>query len=115
MSSLIYHLVPQDDWAASPPDRPYTPAAYAHEGFIHCTSGEKQLAVVANRYYRNDRRVWVALAIAEERVSSQIKYEPGTDGLLYPHIYGALNRDAVMAVLPMPRAPDGTFKPLARS
>ncbi len=115
MSSVIYHLVPREYWAASPPDRPYLPADYARDGFIHCTCGEKQIVLVANRYYRNDPRVWLMLTIDEDRVSSEIKYEPGADGMLYPHIYGALNRDAVIEVQVMPRDPDGTFEPLRRS
>ncbi len=114
MSTIIYHLVPQDYWEASPPDRSYTPADYEREGFIHCTRGEEQLAVVANRYYRNDARVWLALTIDEDKVSAEVKYEPGGDGLLYPHLYGPLNRDAVIDAQRMPRDPDGTFKPLKR-
>jgi uncharacterized protein (DUF952 family) len=113
--SIIYHLAPIDYWEAQPADRPYTPADYAREGFIHCTQGEAQLAVVANRYYRNDRRVWVVLVLDEQAITAEVKYEPGSDGLRYPHIYGPLNRDAIREILSMPREPDGTFKPLTRS
>ena len=115
MTNIIYHLVPVDYWEAQPTDRPYTPAEYEREGFIHCTRGEEQLAIVANRYYRNDRREWLALLIDENAVSFEIKYEPSVDGVLYPHIYGALNRDAVIEVCAMPRDPDGTFRSLRRS
>ena len=59
MTGIIYHLVPIDYWEAQPTDRPYTPADFAREGFIHCTQGDEQIAVVANRYYRNDRRAVV--------------------------------------------------------
>lgn len=115
MSEIIYHLVPKDDWEASPLDRPYTPIDYDRDGFIHCTAGEEQLAVVANRYYRRDQRTWLALTIDTELVSAEIKYEPGTDGVLYPHLYGPLNRDAVITVRRMPRDPDGTFKSWGRN
>ena len=113
--TIIYHLVPIDYWEAQPTDRPYTPADYAREGFIHCTQGEAQLAIVANRYYRNDQREWLVLVLEEQAVTAEIKYEPGRDGLLYPHIYGLLNRDAIRKILPMPRDPDGTFRSLTRS
>ena len=115
MTGVIYHLVPSDYWESQPTDRLYTPADFAREGFIHCTRGEEQITVVANRYYRNDRRAWHVLVIDEQAVSSEIKYEPGRDGLLYPHIYGPLNREAVLNVLPMPRDPEGVFQPLQRS
>lgn len=112
MTDIIYHLVPREYWEAQPADRPYAPADYAREGFIHCTQGAAQIAVVANRYYRNDRREWLVLSLDEQALAAELKYEPGSDGLLYPHIYGPLNRDAVREVRVMPRAGDGTFLPL---
>ncbi len=115
MTDIIYHLVPIDDWEAQPADRPYVPADFAREGFIHCTRGDEQIALVANRYYRNDRRAWRVLVIDERAVISEIRYEPGADGVLYPHVYGPLNREAVIEVLPMSRDPDGVFQPLKRS
>ncbi len=115
MTGIIYHLVPIDYWESQPTDRPYTPADFAREGFIHCTQGDEQMAVVANRYYRNDRRAWYVLVIDADALTSELKYEPGADGVLYPHIYGPLNREAVIDVLPMPRDPDGVFQPLRRS
>ena len=115
MTDVIYHLVPIDYWEAQPADRPYVPADFAREGFIHCTRGDEQIAVVANRYYRNDQREWLVLVLDEQAVTSEIKYEPGRDGLLYPHIYGPLNREAMIEVLPMPRDPDGVFQSLKRS
>jgi uncharacterized protein (DUF952 family) len=110
--TVIYHLVPIDYWESQPADRPYVPADYAREGFMHCTQGAEQLAIVANRYYRNDRRAWLVLVLDEQAIAAEVKYEPGSDGLLYPHIYGALNRDAIREILHMPRADDGTFRSL---
>jgi uncharacterized protein (DUF952 family) len=110
MSSVIYHLVPVDYWEAQPADQPYLPADFEREGFIHCTRGADQVAIVANRYYRNDRREWLVLVLDEQAVTSEIKYEPGHDGLFYPHIYGPLNREAICEALRAPRDADGTFR-----
>ena len=115
MTNVIYHLVPADHWDAQPVDQPYVPADYVREGFIHCTKGADQIAIVANRYYRNDPREWLVLILDEQAITSEIKYEPGGDGLLYPHIYGPLNRDAIRGVQSMPRDADGTFRSLPRS
>ena len=115
MTGVIYHLVPADDWESQPADRPYVPADFEREGFIHCTRGDDQIVIVANRYYRNDRREWFVLVLDEQAVTSAIKYEPGHDGLLYPHIYGSLNRDAIREVVHMLRDADGTFRVLKRS
>jgi uncharacterized protein (DUF952 family) len=113
--NTIYHLVPIDDWESQSADQPYAPTDFEREGFIHCTQGDEQLAIVANRYYRNDQRAWDVLVIDADALTSELKYEPGADGVLYPHIYGPLNRDAVIEVLPMPRDPGGVFQPLKRS
>lgn len=47
---------------------------------------------------------FLLLAIDESQVSAEIKYENG-----FPHIYGSLNRDAIVAVHSMPRHADGHF------
>ena len=115
MTDVIYHLVPVDYWEAQPADRSYMPADYEREGFIHCTRGDDQVAIVANRYYRNDPRAWLVLVLDEQAITSEIKYEPGKDEVLYPHIYGPLNREAIREVRHMPRERDGTFRSLKRS
>ena len=108
--NLIYHLTPFDEFYAVPSDQPYRPVTFEQDGFIHCTRGDEQLVVVANRYFREDFRPLLVLAINEDAVTTEVKYEPGTDGVLYPHIYGALNRTAIIGVLRMPRLPDGSFQ-----
>ena len=115
MTGVIYHLVPVDYWEAQPAERPYVPADFEREGFIHCTRGDEQLAIVANRYFRNDAREWLALVLDEQALTAELKDEPGQDGRLYPHIYGSLNRDAIREVVHMPRDADGTFRALKHS
>lgn len=115
MSDVIYHLVPIDYWETQPADQPYVPADFEREGFIHCTKGDDQVAIVANRYYRNEPGEWLVLVLDERAVTSEIKYELGRDGVLYPHIYGSLNRDAIREVRHMPRDADGAFRSLKRN
>ncbi len=112
MINVIYHLVPVDYWEAQLLQQSYVPSDYVREGFIHCTKGADQIAIVANRYYRDDPREWLVLVLDEQAITSEIKYEPGGDRQLYPHIYGPLNRDAIREVQRMPRDVDGTFRSL---
>jgi uncharacterized protein (DUF952 family) len=108
--NLIYHVVPFDEFYAIPTDRPYRPAAFDRDGFIHCTRSDEQLVVVANRYFRDDFRPLLVLVIDEDALTSRVKDEPGADGAMYPHIYGLLNRDAIISILRLPRLPDGSFQ-----
>ena len=105
--NVTYHLVAAEDWRAQPADRDYVPAAFDADGFIHCTDGAQNVIDAANRYYRGDPRDLVVLVIDPSRVRAEIRYEDATR--IYPHIYGALSREAIVRVASVTRAPDGTF------
>ena len=50
------------------------------------------------------------LFIDKNKVISEIKYEPDIDsGILYPHIYGQLNLDAIILVKDFLPNEDGVF------
>jgi len=105
---LTYHGVPREEY--DPRASSYLPAAYSQDGFIHTTRLLSRVADVANKHYGSDPRPYLLLTIDLERVGVPWRYDaPGDD---YPHIYGALDRAAVIDVRPMPRAADGTFLPL---
>jgi uncharacterized protein (DUF952 family) len=102
-----YHLVPRQEYERQDPAEDYLPAAFADEGFIHLTDGADELVATGNRYYRDDPRPFVALVVDLGMVRAPVRYEDSRR--VYPHIYGPLNRDAIVAVREVPRAPDGSF------
>lgn len=104
-----YHLTRQDYFDSLDPQAEYEPAEFARDGFIHCTDGADEMARTANRYYRSDPAAYYYLWIDKARVRAPIRYED--PGRLYPHIYGPLNRNAIVAVRPARRAADGGFAP----
>ena len=110
--TLIYHITTAAEWAQAQRDGQYTRSTLdrtlAEEGFIHA-SQPAQVTRVANAFYRGVPDL-VLLIIDTERVGSPVRYElvPGQD-LPYPHIYGPLNPDAVVATRPFRPDPDGTF------
>jgi uncharacterized protein (DUF952 family) len=106
---LTFHLVPGEYLRALDRSVAYTPADFERDGFIHCTDGAEAVAATANRYYREDRRMYVALVIDTRRLRATVRYED--DARIYPHIYGALDWSSVVAVVPMLRAADGSFLP----
>ena len=89
----IYHIVLPEAWAAFDGDL-YEHASLAAEGFIHCSFAE-QLDGVIGRYYNGVEKV-ILLEIDSERLTSKLVKEPSTGGEIYPHIYGPINRDAVV-------------------
>jgi uncharacterized protein (DUF952 family) len=110
---LIYHIATRADWERAQCDGEYTTSTIgrtlADEGFIHA-SGPAQVTGVANTYYRGVPDDLLVLVIDPERVRSEIRYEdvPGADAP-FPHIYGPLNADAVLAAWPLSPGPDGEF------
>lgn len=101
--NVIYCLVPAPYWAQHEDKSEYFPRDYEQEGFIHATRGDDLLVRVMNRVYPEYEGELLLLVIDEERVTSEIKYEQASDGQLYPHIYGALNTEAIVEVRQMQR------------
>ena len=89
----VYHIVLPDVWDGFSGAR-YEAESLATEGFIHC-SFEDQLDAVLRRYYGGRDEV-VILEIDATKLDSKLVVEPSTGGENYPHIYGSVNRDAIV-------------------
>ncbi len=104
---LIYHITPRTDWETAQASGDYRPASLESEGFIHCST-DVQAAPVANAFYCGQTGL-VLLVIDPERLSAKLQWDPPEHPALgnapadlngkFPHIYGALNLDAVVDVL----------------
>lgn len=105
--NITYHGTPRGYFERLDPSQPYLPAAFAEDGFIHCTDGREAVSIIMTVNYRHDPQPYLFLCIDKDRVTAPIRYEDPAG--IYPHIYGPLNRDAIVAVLPAARAADGTF------
>ena len=106
--AIIFHITTRGAWEDSKPEGSYRPQAFAAEGFIHCSTRE-QVVRVADARFRGQRGL-VLLCIDTERVAAEIVYENLEGGReLFPHIYGALNADAVVEILEFEPGADGRF------
>lgn len=106
---ITFHLTPQRYFDAQDARLDYSPSAFDRDGFIHCTDDPEEMARVANAYYKDNPEPHYYLYIDKRRLHAPVRYDDAAH--LYPHIYGALNRDAIVAVRPAGRLPDGTFLP----
>lgn len=104
---ITYHGTPKAYYESLDPHQPYIPRDFAQEGFIHCTDGRQAVSIILTLFCRNEPGEWLVLYIDQDRVQAPIKYEDPAG--IYPHIYGPLNRDAIVKVAEIGRAPDGTF------
>jgi uncharacterized protein (DUF952 family) len=96
MSLIIQHLCTLTAWESARLAGEYRADSLATEGFIH-SSLPDQVAATAQRYYRGVVGM-VLLTIDAALVTAPIRHEEAKNGQNYPHIYGPLNIDAVVAV-----------------
>lgn len=100
----IFHLALVDAWQAAEAAGTYTVSTLgldlAEVGFIHCSQAE-QVAGVHQRFYRGVGEALLLLTIDTDRLTSRWQLDP-VDGqpLPFPHIYGPLNIEAVVAAEP---------------
>jgi uncharacterized protein (DUF952 family) len=113
---MILHLAPLDDWLRDP-GRPYSATSLLTDGFIHCSPDEPTALAVANLFFAKTPDPLMALLIEEDLVDPMVRWEapsgdrpPGTaPDVLFPHIYGRLNRNAVVGLEKLVRGPDGLW------
>lgn len=102
---MIFHITDAATWAASQQRGTHTGSTrgidLAEEGYIHCSTDEQWPAVI-ERFYA-DASDLLLLHIDEARLTSPLVYEqlPGMTEP-FPHIYGPINVDAVIATQPLP-------------
>ncbi|KAB7732917.1 DUF952 domain-containing protein [Rudanella paleaurantiibacter] len=96
MTTLIYHVTTQPDWQRQATEAVYRADSLETEGFIHL-SQDHQVAGVLDRYYHNvpDR---LLLHVDPDKLTAELKYEPSTDNELFPHLYGPIDKVAIVEV-----------------
>ena len=108
MANRIFHICSRTAWVAAQRDGAYRGDTLDAAGFIHCAT-RAQVAPTADAFFGGQRGL-VLLEIDPMQLSAELVYEePAGVGQDFPHIYGALNLDAVVAVFDFLPGPDGTF------
>ncbi|MDQ3547543.1 MAG: DUF952 domain-containing protein [Chloroflexota bacterium] len=102
-----YHLVPEHWFCTHPEDRGFLPEPFEADGFVHLTHGLDDVLTVGNAFYRDDPRPYLLLTIDLDRITSEVRYDD--DSGRFPHVYGPLDRAAIIAIQRIERNPDGAF------
>ncbi|MCA9870699.1 MAG: DUF952 domain-containing protein [Anaerolineae bacterium] len=96
---MLYHLISRSQFDGQPADEPYFAASLADEGFIHLSATPQQVAWVAANLYPDVLDLAV-LVIDESLLTAPVRYDETPDGV-FPHLYGTLDRDAIVAIEPV--------------
>ncbi len=106
---FFYHIVNPAQWEQFADSIYYEAASLNTDGFIHASTAE-QLEATMNRYYNGQLTV-LLLKIEAAKLSAELKYElaPSVNEY-FPHIYGQLNKDAVVEIIEVHAGEDGSFR-----
>lgn len=102
---IAYKVLTADEWAAlsagafegSPTDKT--------DGFIHLSTAE-QLTETVDRHFSGQEGLVIA-AIDLAALGDRVRWEPSRNGQLFPHVYGHLTPQAVIASCALERHPNG--------
>ena len=97
---IIYHVTTAANWKAAKQKGFYEHSSLKNEGFIHC-SQDYQVAGVLERYFDGQTDL-VKLVIDTDKLTSKFVFDwsPSTADT-FPHVYGPINSDAVVGVIPL--------------
>ena len=91
---IFYHITTPEQWAAQEAQDFYTADSLDTEGFIHCSFAE-QVDKTLSLYFKGMEKIWL-LTIDSELLTSKLIVEGSRDGELFPHIYGVVNKTAIV-------------------
>ena len=78
------------------------------DGYIHLSTAA-QLQETLDKHFTGQSDLWLA-AVDLDALADAVKWEPSRGGQLFPHIYGALPLDAVVAYSALHYEPDGSLR-----
>ncbi|MEM7237932.1 MAG: DUF952 domain-containing protein [Pseudomonadota bacterium] len=106
---IIYKILTADQWEALQRDRVTKGAPVdMADGFIHFSTAD-QCRETAARHFA-DQEGLVLLAYRADNMTGLI-WEPSRGGDLFPHLYGDLTLDHLVAASPLPLGPNGHVFP----
>jgi uncharacterized protein (DUF952 family) len=115
--AVVLHLIPLADWQGLGPEDAVTSPSLDTEGFIHCTDDAEVLLKVANAFYTSVPGDFAVLDVDVDQLTSRCVWEApahvngGSASFAprFPHVYGTIDRAAVIAVRNVVRDQVGAF------
>ncbi|TWU47119.1 DUF952 domain-containing protein [Rubripirellula reticaptiva] len=106
MASILFKVVPKPVWESA------TEAGFfaGHgidlvDGFIHLSLPEQVAETLARHFVGQTELMLVT--VDGEQLDEMLRFEPSRGGDLFPHVYGSIPMDAVIAAEPLMIGPDG--------
>jgi uncharacterized protein (DUF952 family) len=91
---LIFHLTTPSEWKKQQASEVFEAESLATEGFIHCSTAAQTQGVI-ERYFQGLNTL-IKLSIDPSLLQSELRYEIATGGQSFPHIYGPIQKKAIL-------------------
>lgn len=91
---MIYHVITSAAWESQRLVKSLEVPSLKTEGFIHCCT-HQQVAGVLERYFKGQTNL-LLLEIDEAKLESELRFEKSTNDELFPHVYGPINKTAIL-------------------
>jgi uncharacterized protein (DUF952 family) len=107
---VILHITTSSAWQQALALGRYEPSSLRADGYIHFSEIE-QVTTVADAAFSGVAGL-VLLCVARDRLTAALQYESSApDDEQFPHLYGPLNLDAVLSVVPFAEGAHGFVLP----
>jgi uncharacterized protein (DUF952 family) len=94
--ATIYHITTKNCWQKWAEFDYYESPTLEQETFIHLSTVE-QVSGVLERYYKGQVNL-IKLHVDTEKLKAELKYEQATNDEHFPHLYGQLNKSAILEI-----------------
>lgn len=96
MSQMIFKILRPEEWTAFQASRRFEGSSVdLQDGYIHFSTAQQTRETLA-KHFGDAQRVAI-LAVREEDVAADLRWEPSRGGALFPHLYRPLMLDEVTA------------------
>lgn len=106
---IIFHIAKENQWTNFNKYKTYEDETLKTYGFLHCCTFD-QILHVANGNLKNVDERLIVVCINTEYLSSKLKWEKNIkNDMVFPHLYGPINQDAVINTLKFEKDTSGNF------
>lgn len=99
--SFLYKIMSKQEWEKVQAQGIYEGSEVdRRDSFIHLSAAH-QVRATAQKHFSGKTDL-VLISVREENLGPSLKWEASRGGDLFPHIYGALQLDAIGEVVPLP-------------
>ncbi|WP_174274586.1 DUF952 domain-containing protein [Sphingomonas bacterium] len=106
--TIAYKVLTADQMAALEQGRFRGAPIDLGDGYVHLSTAA-QLAETIDRHFAGQTGLHVA-AVDLEALGDAVKWEASRGGQSFPHLYGALTLETILAYGPLEREPDGAIR-----